>query len=195
MPPSDNPFNSPQAPSGNQTATPTPTPATFPLTTEYSNPASQPMPVTARSAEPRNLLAALLLTLAFGTTGLHQLYLGRNKQAWIRFGLVIGISLLALFAPVLAPIGGAILLLAMPALFIWGIVDVFKIYLNRVDADGNALEATSRDARVAKTIFIATIIINVAIPVLALFMSFASISSYQQTQQRARETQQPYIHI
>lgn len=146
----------------------------------------------APTSKPRNFLAALLLTMSFGTTGLHQLYLGRPKQAWIRFGLLFSLIPVAVFMLFIPPLGmalGLLAIIAVPVLLVWGIVDVVRVYLNRVDGEGNALEATDRDAKAAKIIFFGAIIMYAILPVLVASTSFKSISNYETLQQRAREDQ------
>src|SRR5690606_2438395 len=118
----------------------------------------------------------------------HQLYLGRKKQAWIRFGLLVGVFPLFALLFLIPSIGIVAVILAaliVPILFLWGIVDIFKVYLKRVDADGNPLQAGPRDTRATKIVFIVTIVSNTVLPIILIF---TSITSYQQVQQRARES-------
>lgn len=109
-------------------------------TPDQASPAPMPQvgtPMTAAAPageSDRNLLAAFALTMLFGQTGLHQLYLGNKTQAWVRFGLLV--TIIFSFVPI-----------------IWGIVDFFLVYLQRKDAEGRALSGTERDKYATKIIF------------------------------------------
>lgn len=98
-----------------------------------STPVNTPASVAANNGD-RNFLAAFLLTMSFGGTGLHQLYLGRTTQAWIRFVMYLSIILTLVSV-------------------IWGVVDFFKVYLGRKDGEGKQLTGTARDFKAAKIIF------------------------------------------
>ncbi|MDO8336586.1 MAG: TM2 domain-containing protein [Candidatus Saccharibacteria bacterium] len=128
--------------------------------------ATTPAPQT--SSEPRNLLAAMLLTLSFGTFGLHQLYLGRKTQAWIRFAL----GFVALI-PVLGVIFSVVL-------GIWAFVDFITIYKGHTDGDGQPLVATKRDAFTAKLLFIlAMILIGIIVVGIVLATIIVAVSGIQ----------------
>lgn len=115
---------------------------------EPQTPQQTAPPATPQVAsEPRNLLAAMLLTLTVGTFGLHQLYLGRKTQGWIRF--VLG------FVAVIPIIGFVFSIV----LSVWAFVDFIKVYTGHTDGDGQPLVATKRDAFAAKLIFILTMVL------------------------------------
>ena len=145
----------------------TTTPDSTPQNAQTAEPAGQPVPPTPAQAprpaplqgaqagapitslQQRNLLAAFLLTAHLGITGLHQVYLGRATQGWIRFAL--------LFAAI--PLSFIIIgFLIYPVLIIWTIVDFFIVALGkRVDGQGMPLAYTPRDEKWVKVIFFANI--------------------------------------
>lgn len=124
-------------------------------------------------SEPRNLLAAMLLTITIGPWGLHQLYLGRKTQAWIRFAL----SFVAVI-PFIGFIVGIVL-------SVWAFVDFIRVYTVHTDGNGQPLVATKRDAFVAKLLFILTLIL-VGIVVLGMVVGLI-IAVFSGTQNRAAQ--------
>lgn len=101
-------------------------------------------------AEPRSRLASFLLVLSFGYFGLHQIYLGHASEGWTRFGLG-----LASFPLMVVLIGYPLALV----LFVWAIVDFFRLYLGvTTDADGRPLHTTKRDESWRQIFFIVAII-------------------------------------
>ena len=144
---------------------PDPTPAPQPVATPVAPPPRPSEQAPAKPFEPRNFLVAFLLTISFGYYGLHQVYLGRKTQGWIRFGLAIVSMPLA---PVL--VGLPIILV----LSVWALVDFFGVYLGKhIDGEGKPLAVTSRDALWAKIIFIVSIVVwALYIAAIGLLVSF-----------------------
>lgn len=181
----DDQNNQPQSPFNTNTepaTSPEEVPVPSPSTTEIppATPAApEPAFVPPTPHEPRNLLAALLLTSAFGYTGLHQVYLGRKTQGWIRFGLAIAAFPLAFIL-----IGFFI----VPVLSVWVIVDFFLVYFQRKDGEGQPLAASPRDAFVTKLIFYATIVFT-ALYLLGGLLLF-SLGALNGLQQKAWQTEQ-----
>lgn len=121
-------------------------------------------PVSPADSEPRNFLAAFLLTITFGYYGLNQVYLGNKTQGWVRFALAI------VAFPLSIVLVGFII---MAVLGVWAIVDFFKIYLGkRVDSNGVPLATGSRDSVWAKFIFIAAIA-GAALYIILFIIGFA----------------------
>ncbi|HTK39928.1 MAG TPA: hypothetical protein VL362_03640 [Patescibacteria group bacterium] len=121
----------------------------------------------------RNFLAAFLMTVSLGYYGLHQVYLGRKVQGWIRFGLAI-----AAFPLMFVLVG----FLIVPVLAIWAAVDFFMVYLGkRVDGEGKPLTASEHDKSWARIIFIVILVLyGLYIALVALGMMFGVLSGLQQ---------------
>lgn len=113
---------------------------------EVSAPVMETPQPSAIAAEPRNFLVAFLILMSFGVFGLHQVYLGNKTQGWVRFGL--GIASIPLTIILVG-------FLILAVLGVWAVVDFFMLYLGkRVDGDGQALIAGSRDSNWARALFI-----------------------------------------
>lgn len=116
--------------------------------------------------EPRNLLAGFLLMYLFGLFGVHQLYLGRKKQAWIRLGMFLAAL------PLTVILVGVLFYFVLA---VWWLIDYFKIYIYRVDGQGQPLEATSRDERVLRIVFYGTIIATILYVALLIALHAAGV--------------------
>lgn len=118
-----------------------------------------PSKTSAPSGEPRNFLAAFLLTCSFGVLGIRHFYLGDKKLGWLRTGLFVGGYLLIFLAAFTSlPALGFLGFLAIAAAWIWAIVDFFYVYnAVKTDTEGHPLAATTRDKKWAKTIYFVTI--------------------------------------
>lgn len=122
--------------------------STAPATEQTAAPVAA-QPVVA-SGQPRNFLAVMLLACFLGTFGFHKIYTGDKTLGWTRFGVGVG-SILLSFIPFINILAS----IALLALAVWAIVDVFIIFLkNHTDAEGQEFVATERDKKAAKAIFI-----------------------------------------
>lgn len=133
-------------------------------TTKAKSPRTQNIatPVAKKAVsehQPRNFLAAFLLTTVCGPLGIRHFYLGDKQLGWIRSGLFVGGFVWMLIFGLLGVAGLFIVgWLAMVVASIWGIVDFFYVYLNvRHDASGKSLVATTLDRKFATVIFWVTV--------------------------------------
>ncbi len=146
-------------------------------------------PVT--TSDPRNLLAAFVMLLSLGILGVHQLYLGRKVQGWIRFAIGTVIMLIVFNPLLLIAMMYSQTLFIFPVLllalvsFIWCVVDFFLIYFKRKDAEGKNLTATDRDKKWVKILFIVTIVVatlcivfNVMVAGVGIFNYFDSSNNF-----------------
>ena len=133
---------------------------------------SVPTPATPAPAgvEPRNFLAAFMLTMLAGPLGLRHFYLGDKKLGWVRTGLFVGGYAWSLIMALLGQgVLGFLGFVAVAVAGIWSIVDFFYVYIAvKTDADGNALAATARDRKWARSFFLAAIIGFIAVVVLSI---------------------------
>lgn len=121
----------------------------------------KPIPAAATTVtnEPRNFLAAFLLTMVAGPLGLRHFYLGNKKLGWVRTGLFAGgylwfFAMSLLNMPLLAVLG----FFAIATASIWAVVDFFYVYSAvKTDAEGQPLTATARDRKWAKIFYFAAI--------------------------------------
>ena len=124
-------------------------------TTHATNPA-EPVaaPTTATTATPvvpkgpRNYLVMMLLAVLLLPTGLARAYRG-EQIGWTRFWIYVGATVACII-----PFLNILAALAILALVVWGVVDVFQLRKTTTDADGGALVTTERDGKFAKGFFI-----------------------------------------
>lgn len=97
---------------------------------------------------PRNYLVMMLLAVLLLPSGLARAYRG-EQIGWTRFWIYIGatVGCIIPFLNILAAI-------ALLALFVWGVIDVFQLRRTTTDADGSPLVTTERDGKFAKGFFI-----------------------------------------
>ena len=82
------------------------------------------------NVKPKNRVIAGLLALCFGFIGIHNFYLGRNKEGYIQLGLsVAGMLLSCLLLPILG----------IFVSYVWSFVEAIMIFTNKIK-DGNGLE-------------------------------------------------------
>lgn len=124
---------------------------------------------------PRNRLAVLLLTTAFGSFGIHQLYLGNKTQGWVRLGVALAsIPLTVIFI-------GFFTYLAM---MIWALVDWFRIAFGDMkDSAGQSLVADEKDQLWVKRVAIITVAAVVLVVILNIVV--IGLTAYSGIQQRA----------
>lgn len=115
-----------------------------------ATPASTPAPaaVATEPKGPRSYLVVMLLAVLLLPTGLARAYRG-EQIGWTRFWIYVGATVACII-----PFLNILALLAIAALVVWGIIDVFKLYKDRTDADGGALVTTPRDEKFAKGFYI-----------------------------------------
>lgn len=144
-----------------------------PKTTEHEStpaPAPAPAPVAAPTAAPavskgpRNYLVMMLLAVLLLPSGLARAYRG-EQIGWTRFWVYVGATV-GCFIPFLNILAG----IAVLALVVWGIVDVFQLRGTTTDADGSALVTTERDGKFARGFFIYFIVSLCLTGALILFM-------------------------
>lgn len=141
-----NPFTS-EAPAAPGAPTPP-----HPTATPVAPPPRPTDRAPSKTTEPRNFLVAMLMIISFGFFGLHQVYLGKKTQGWVRFALAI------LAYPLMLVLVGYLIMIVLA---IWTVVDFFTLYLGkRIDADGQPLTTTSRDSAWSKTIFIVSLVVG-----------------------------------
>ena len=143
-------------------------PAPQPVAAPVAPPPRPSEQAPAKPSEPRNFLVAFLMTISFGFYGLHQVYLGRKVQGWIRFGLAL------IAYPLSAVLVGLPILLVLS---VWTAVDFFIVFFKRTDGEGKPLTVTKRDALWAKVIFIVSIVVwGLYIATAVLVLSFLAAS-------------------
>lgn len=113
-------------------------------------PASTPAPaaVATEPKGPRSYLVVMLLAVLMLPTGLARAYRG-EQIGWTRFWVYVGATVASII-----PFLNILAFLALAVLAVWGVVDVFKLYKDRTDAEGGALVTTPRDEKFAKGFYI-----------------------------------------
>lgn len=72
---------------------------------------------------PKSLVIAGVLALIFGSLGIHNFYLGRNKYGYIQLGLTVGgFALMCLFIPIICIVISAI----------WSFVEAIMIFTGKI---------------------------------------------------------------
>lgn len=139
---------------------------------------------TAQQSD-RNYLVAVLLAV-FAPYGLTRLYTGHKDGVFRIYWFLILIVLFFLSGMLtllngLTGVGvsllvmvGGLMLLSLPVLYVWGLIDFLLSLFRKTDAKGLPLQASERDKKWAKTIFYTIIGIVVAYVVM-MIVSIASI--------------------
>lgn len=111
---------------------------------------------------PRNYLVMMLLAVLMLPSGLARAYRG-EKNGWTRFWVYVGATG-ACFIPFLNIVG----LIVLAGLSVWGAIDVFKLYKEKLDADGEPLVSSPRDEKFAKGMYIYFIVGLITFAVVAV---------------------------
>lgn len=111
-----------------------------------ATPAAAITPVAPKG--PRSYLVMMLLAVLLTPTGLARAYRG-EQIGWTRFWIYVGATV-AMIIPFLNILAA----LAMLALAVWGIVDVFQLRKLKTDAEGGTLLTSERDEKYAKAFYI-----------------------------------------
>lgn len=152
-----------------------------PKNTVTPAPAAAPAAVATEPKGPRSYLVVMLLAVLMLPTGLARAYRG-EQIGWTRFWIYVGATVASII-----PFLNILAFIAIAALAIWGVIDVFKLYKDRTDADGGALVTTPRDEKFAKGFYIyflvCLILTGVAILVAIIFGAFIMSSLMNYTNQ------------
>lgn len=110
-------------------------------------PAPAPVAVAVEKG-PRSYLVVMLLAVLMLPTGLARAYRG-EQIGWTRFWIYVGATVASII-----PFLNILAFIAIIVLAVWGIIDVFKLYKERTDAEGGALVTSPRDEKFAKGFYI-----------------------------------------
>lgn len=102
---------------------------------------------------PRSYLVMMVLAILMMPSGLARAYRG-EQIGWTRFWIYVGATVACAI-----PFLNILAILALIALFVWGVIDVFQLRNTKTDADGGTLLTTERDEKFAKGFFIYFIVV------------------------------------
>lgn len=148
--------------------------------------------------QPRNHLAAYLMTLAVGIWGIQDLYLGNTKRGLSRLLTIPLAFIIALVAMAIGNSASSAALFVLAFLlplypFVMYLVDLFRLYFAKTDKDGAPLVATPRDRKFLKGFFIYVIISVIIIPVLYMMFIATALSTWQSSSENSIESQLKYF--
>lgn len=124
-------------------------------------PAPAAAPVVPKG--PRSYLVMMLLAVLMLPTGLARAYRG-EQIGWTRFWIYVGATVASII-----PFVNILAFLALIILAVWGVIDVFKLYKERTDAEGTALVTTPRDEQFARGFYIYFLVCLILTGVAILF--------------------------
>lgn len=166
------------------------TPAPQPAEPVVAPAATSAATVTVVPKGPRSYLVMMLLAVLMLPSGLARAYRG-EQAGWTRFWVYVGATVASII-PLLNILGA----LAMVALAVWGVVDVFQLRKTKTDSEGGLLITSERDEKFANgfyILFLVGLILTGVGILLALVFGAFLINMFTNGMNNTPSVDNPYI--